>query len=224
LRIKKGKRSLKKSYPEWEGKIDYLPNGCNDTYLNSIAGEMPKKEQVVLSVGRLGSPDKNYGLFLESLKYMDLPEWKFKIVGPISEEFSARIENEMLENPDVFKNIEFTGPMTDRVKLYQEYSKASVFFLPSRFESFGIAFVEALFFGNVLVGHSRMAAFNDLTDNGKLGEYYNDNDPRSFAAGLKKAVEKSKESGIQNQIEEHARQNFYWSNLARRLSSRIRNE
>jgi len=220
----RGKKLAEKTYPEWAGKIDYLPNGCNDLYLNNRAEKQHKKEKIVLSVGRLGSSDKNYEIFLEALEFTELSGWKFRIIGPITEEFSARIEKERQKKPESFKNVEFTGSYTDRDKLYDEFSKASVFFLPSRFESFGIAFVEALFFGNVIVGHNEMAAFDDLSEQGRFGEYYEDSNPKSLAESLAKAARKSLIPDIQDQIKSHTSQNFYWSNLSRRLSSRIRNE
>jgi len=219
-----GKSLAERTYPDWKTKLVYMPNGCNDFFLKSIEPETPAKENVVLSVGRLGSSDKNYELFLRSLEHIHLPGWRFRIIGPMTDEFSARLEKCKKENPKLFENVEFTGAIRDREKLYGEYSRARVFFLPSKFESFGIAFVEALYFGNVIVGHNGMAAFDDLSDQGKYGEYYEDNKPESLATSLETATKKSMIKGIEEQIKEHTRQNFYWSSLARRLSSRIRNE
>jgi len=219
-----GKSMAEKTYPEWKSKLEYLPNGCNDVYLDSIDFNTSEKENVVLSVGRLGSADKNYDLFLRALEHIHLPGWKFRIIGPLSDEFSASMEKYKKQRPDLFENVEFTGVIRDREKLYREYSRARVFFLPSKFESFGIAFVEALYFGNVIVGHNGMAAFDDLSSKGKYGEYYEENNSESLAMSLERASENSMNKGIEEQIKAHTRQNFYWSSLARRLSSRIKNE
>ena len=219
-----GLKIAKDTYPYWKNKLHYLPNGCNDLYLESLEIDDSEKENIILSVGRLGSPDKNYKLVLDALEYLDMPDWKLRIIGPISENFSELIKDRREANPGLFERIEFVGEMTNREALYTEYQRASVFFLPSKFESFGIAFVEALYFGNILVGHSGMAAFNDLSVKGKYGEYYEKNNPESLATSLKSAAQKSAQPGIANEISQHTRENFYWSSLARRLSSHIQND
>lgn len=219
-----GLNIAQKTYPEWKGKLLYLPNGCNDLYLKSLEISDSEKENIILSVGRLGSPDKNYELFLRALEHINLPRWKFRIIGPLTDEFSASLEKYKKQSPELFENVEFTGAIRDREELYREYSKARVFFLPSKFESFGIAFVEALYFGNLVVGHSQMAAFDDLSAKGKYGEYFENNNPLSLAESLKLAAHRSGEPDIEKRIRQHTRENFYWSSLARRLSSHIQND
>jgi len=219
-----GLKIAQQTYPEWKDKLHYLPNGCNDLYLESLEINESEKENIILSVGRLGSPDKNYELLLDALEYIDIPDWKLRIIGPISDSFSELIKARREANPGLFQRVEFVGEMTNREALYKEYNRARVFFLPSKFESFGIAFAEALYFGNVVVGHTGMAAFNDLSANGKNGEYFENNNPESLAASLKSATQKSSKPGIENEIRQHTKKNFYWSSLARRLSSHIQND
>lgn len=220
----KGKEIAEQTYPEWKTKIEYLPNGCNDLYLRNLSLNGSDKENIILSVGRLGSRDKNYDLLLKTLPLIQIEGWKFRIVGPISEEFYQKISSFFTRFPEMRAKVEFVGAILDRDELYSEYSKSRIFFLPSRFESFGIAYVEALYFGNVILGHEGMAAFSDLSSAGKFGVFYKDNDPESLAKCLEQAIDKADEQGIQTEIKEHTRANFYWSNLARRLSSRIQYE
>jgi glycosyltransferase involved in cell wall biosynthesis len=219
-----GLNIAQKTHPEWKAKLLYLPNGCNDLYLESLEMNDSEKENIILSVGRLGSPDKNYELLLGALQYLDIPGWKLRIIGPISDDFAALIDHRKEAKPKLFEAVEFVGEMTNREALYHEYSRARVFFLPSKFESFGIAFVEALYFGNIVVGHSGMAAFDDLSAKGKFGEYFENNNPESLAESLKLGAHRSAEPGIEKRIRQHTRENFYWSSLARRLSSHIQND
>ena len=210
------------TYPEWKEKLIYLPNGCNDRFLENI--EDQKKENTILSVGRLGSPDKNYGLLLQSLKFLNLENWQLKIIGPITADFQAQIDDLQKANPDIFKRVQITGPIYNRELLYAEFARSKVFVLPSRFESFGIAFVEALYYGNVLVGHDNMSAYADLSNQGKYGAFYDDNDAVSLAEAIKSAQDMSQKEGLGQHIRRFAAENFYWSKLSRILSSRIRNE
>lgn len=221
---REGLAMAQKTYPQLRAKLFYLPNGCNDIYLEKEFQKPYIKENIILSVGRLGSPDKNYELLLAALPLLDLGNWKMRIAGPVSPEFEKKWLVVAKEYPVAAAKIEFLGAFTDRKKLYQEYARAKVFFLPSRFESFGIAFVEALYFGCVLVGHEGMSAYKDLSANGEFGVYFEDNDPESLAKALHTAIRKSEEKGLQERIENHAAENFYWSTLAVKLDKRLRDE
>lgn len=212
-----------KTYLQLENKLFYLPNGCNDIYLKQTFTKPLEKENIILSVGRPGSSDKNYELLLAALPFLEIGDWKIRIAGPMTSEFEEKWLAAVKSYPEAASKIEFLGNFSDRDKLYTEYAKAKVFFLPSRVESFGIAFAEALYFGNVLVGHNGMSAYGDLSANGQCGVYFEDNDPESFAKSLSLAIEKSEDHGLQERIENHAALNFYWSTLAKRLDQKLRN-
>ncbi|MFT6997896.1 MAG: glycosyltransferase involved in cell wall biosynthesis [Cryomorphaceae bacterium] len=218
---RKGFELATKTYPELLQKLEYLPNGCNDIYLDKHFIEKPAKEKIVLSVGRLGSSDKNYELFLAALPLINLPEWKFAIVGPISPDFQFKIDEFFTLHPQWRGRITFTGGISDRKKLYDLYSKASVFFLPSRFESFGISFVEALYFGAFLVGHKGMYAYDDISANGEFGSYFEDNDPSSFAEAIEAAAQHSSNTDFAKKASEHGRKSFSWSKLTEKLIAKL---
>lgn len=211
-----------KTYPKLREKLFYLPNGCNDLYLKKQFPILPEKENVILSVGRMGSADKNYELLFRVLPFLEIGDWKIRIVGSITPEFEAKWQEAAEKYPGAASKVEFIGLFTDRKKLYEEYAKAKVFFLPSRVESFGIAFAEALYFGSVIVGHKGMSAYGDLSANGKYGVYYEDNDPKSLAEALNRAIAISEKPGTQKEIESHAAENFYWSSLVKKLGGRLK--
>ena len=217
-----GLKLAKSTYPKLKKKLFYLPNGCNDLYLKKHFPAPFKKENTILSVGRPGSSDKNYELLIGALPFLKLDYWIIKIAGDVSPEFQAKWKSAAEKYPEQTSKIEFLGHFTNRQKLYEEYASAKVFFLPSRVESFGIAFAEALYFGCVLVGHQGMSAYDDLTENGKFGIYFEDNDPESFAKSLSEAIDKSEQKDIQDKIQVHAAENFYWSTLATKLDKRFR--
>ncbi len=219
-----GLEAAQKTYPKLREKLFYLPNGCNDLYLKKQFPTLPEKENIILSVGRMGGADKNYELLLRALPFLEIGDWKIRIVGSITDEFEEKWLAVAKKYPEAASKIEFLGVFTDRKKLYDEYANAKVFFLPSRVESFGIAFAEALYFGTLLVGHEGMSAYRDLSANGKYGVFYQDNDAKSFAEALSKAVGMSEKSDICKEIENHTAKNFYWSSLALKLAKRLGNE
>ena len=210
------------AYPQWKGKLIYLPNGCNDYYLKQHFQPPFAKENIVLSVGQPGSEVKNYDLFLHALKHLKTPaNWRFRIVGPISDDFKARWEESRQKQPKWAARVEFTGQITDRLSLYEEFARAKVFFLPSHFESFGLVYTEALYFGCVLVGHKAMSAYDDLSLSGKYGTYFKSNQPESFARAIEAAIELSEVEGIEAEIRAHSEACFYYSKIAETLKSAL---
>ena len=209
------------TYPELSPMLEYLPNGCNDDYLGKHFSAPPVKEKIMLSVGRLGSSDKNYELLLAALPQLQLPDWEFAIVGPISDDFQLKIDEFFTSHPEWRDRISFMGAISDRKELYNLYSKASVFFLPSRFESFGISFVEALYFGACLVGHKRMYAYRDISKDGEYGCFFEDNDPTSFARAIEEAASKSLERNFAKKASEHGQNSFSWSKLIEKLIAKL---
>ncbi len=220
---RKGLAIARKTYPRLKNKLIYLPNGCNDLYLDKHFEQPFTKKNIILSVGRPGSPDKNYELVLAAISMVELDGWQMEIIGPMTEIFSAYWEVVQSKYPVITKKVKFLGEVVDRQKLYQKYSEAKVFFLPSHVESFGISYAEALYFGCILVGHSGMSAYDDLSANGKFGTYYRDNDPASFAKALKAACNKSGEPGMADEISAHSKQHFQWSGIVNNLKNRLEN-
>lgn len=209
------------TYPQLKEKLFYLPNGCNDLYLKKHFPGPFTKKNILLSVGRPGSADKNYELLLAALPFLKTSDWQIRIAGEVTPQFFEKWKEAAEKYPEAAAKISFLGHFTNRQKLYEEYASAKVFFLPSRVESFGIAYVEAMYFGNVIVGHKHMSAFDDLSANGKYGEYFDDNNPESFAKALQRAMEKSSNFEIQKEIQNHTEKNFYWSAIAKRLGEVI---
>lgn len=202
------------TYPQLEGKLMYLPNGANDRYIEECTRGI-SKEKLILSVGRPGSPDKNYELLIAALPHLNLPEeWRIEVVGPCTSEFEAAWRVAEARYPEAAARITFTGALSDRAEMYRKYARSAVFFLPSRVESFGIAYAEALINGNALAGHAGMYAYPDLCDGGTYGTFFSDNDPVSFAKALRDATEMRAAPGFAEKAREYAEENFAWSEIA----------
>lgn len=116
--------------------------------------EVAKKNQII-SVGDIGTFFKASDVVLESfanvVNTFDKNDWTLKMIGPVSEDFNDYIESFFNKNPNLKNSITFTGNISDKDELYKIYSESKIFCLPSRSESFGIVFVEALFYGDFLV-------------------------------------------------------------------------
>lgn len=133
----------KKITLEWNRKIEYIPNGCYQKNQNLIPYE--NKENIICTVGRIGTYQKGTEILLESFKmYSQQGDWKLRIIGEIDKGFLTWLQKFKEENEDIFEQITFTGKIIDRSQLEEEYAKAKIFCMPSRFESFGIVYLEAM--------------------------------------------------------------------------------
>ena len=98
--------------------------------------QLTRSEALVLAVGRL-SPEKGFDLLIEAWRkiHLQLPGWQLHIAGAGLEH--ASLTEQALDLPSV----KLLGWIPNAWPLYQQ---ASMFVLPSRYEGFPIALVEAL--------------------------------------------------------------------------------
>lgn len=75
--------------------------------------------------------------------------------------------------------------IVDKTKLLELLNDADLFVLPSRYECFGICFVEAMTFGIPCIGRNIMA-MPEIIDEGENGELVSGDDPEELAALIKK--------------------------------------
>ncbi len=215
---------MKNSYAgvETKGKTIYLPNGYDNLFIekNFKIKEFKEKENIILTVGRLGTKEKNTELLLESLKEIDLKDWKVILIGSETEELLKYKEKYFKENPELKEKIIFTGEIKDRKILYEYYNKSKVFVLPSKWESFGIVMVEAMAFGNYVITSNTCAA-NDITNYNNIGKIIEIDSKTELENSLKEVI-----NGKVNLEEKYIKtleyvKNFKYEELIKRLKERI---
>ncbi|MBR6485780.1 MAG: glycosyltransferase, partial [Lachnospiraceae bacterium] len=123
---------LKKLKIFYGDKVIYIPNGC---YREEAEDEPAAKEDVILTVGNLGTREKATDVLLEAyasyIKASPYSKWKLRLVGSIADEFGKYMDEYFKRYPDIREMVTFTGPISDKRKLDEEYRKAKVFTLPS---------------------------------------------------------------------------------------------
>ncbi|KHD38451.1 glycosyl transferase [Clostridium acetobutylicum] len=148
-------KKLKKILFKYKDKLLNVSNGLD--FDNPIFKEdinYKDKENVVITVGRIGSPEKSMNTLMEAFENIDKTiraNWKLVFIGPIEESFKNYITEFFSKCTDAKKYIEFKGPIYDRTLLFNEYKKAKIFCLTSEYESFGFSLIEAGAFGDVIV-------------------------------------------------------------------------
>lgn len=216
---------VKQQFPELKDKVFLMPNGinCQLTATNfPTRKNYHEKENIILSVGRIGARDKNYALLLEAFMQANLPQWKLILVGDVTPNFQKLVDSWMAHRPKLKDKIELTGKITDRKILYEYYNRSKIFCLSSPKESFGIAFIEAMYFGNYLVGTTGMSSFEYITNNLQHGEIVEPNDTKKLSKILEKVT--TNELLIENNLSTaHQRvlNYFCWDKVTEPLLKRI---
>ncbi|MDE5716411.1 MAG: glycosyltransferase family 4 protein [Lachnospiraceae bacterium] len=158
---------------KWLRPVEYIPNGVYyPLYPEAADIQFADKENIILTVGRLGTAQKNSMMLLYAyaLAFPALKEpWKLVMAGSVTPSFQADYDNFCKEFPPLAPHIHLTGNITDKQTLYQYYKKAKIFALSSRAEGGSPnVFSEAAIFGCTVIT-TDVDASPDMTDNGRLG-------------------------------------------------------
>ena len=207
----------------WISNIKYIPNGFYD-YDDKTLVNYEEKENIICTVGRIGTYQKATNILLEGFKLAEdkIGNWKLKIIGPIESDFRNYIDEFYINNPNLKDKIIFTGPIYDRNKLNEEYKKSKIFCLTSRFESFGLVFLEAMKNGCYLIT-SDIESSLDVTDNKKYGNIFPIDDVKELANCLVTACnnENSLYENCKN-IQEYVYKKFYWPVICKKVNNLLK--
>lgn len=206
--------------PLYKNRIQYLPNGFwRDEQIPTDLENV--KENIILTVGRLGTNQKNTELLLNS--FADITpsarkDWKLLLVGSYTQEILEKANEIIAADSSLNKSIIFTGNIDDKKQLNQYYSKAAIFCLPSRWESFGIVLIEAIHHGCFPIVTDCCDAFYDMLDDGKYGDIVPNENRGALTVALRKAMKNKAytvEHGIQGK--RYADQYFDWEQIIKKL-------
>lgn len=165
-------RSVQKFLNEkWPWKIEYIPNGWYDFSHSQKELVFENKKNRILTVGRLGSPEKATEMLLEAFaKIADkVPDWELRLVGSIETPFQAYIEAYFKLFPHLDKRVQFVGLITDRVRLFQEYQDAKIFALSSSREGGTPNVISDALYAGCVTAVTKIDAHEDATDCGRCG-------------------------------------------------------
>jgi glycosyltransferase involved in cell wall biosynthesis len=223
-----GEKLVQQKFPQIAGKIMYLPVGVNDLYLidnfkNDIKS-FDQKENIFLTVGRIGEKIKNNEMMLRALSQINLKDWKMVFVGAINPEFQVFYNEWIKSFPDLKEKLIFIGEIKDRKVLYEWYNKSKVFCMTSWNESFCHSIGEALYFGNYIIGTKGIVSMYDLTDNEKYGITLNVDDDSAMAKKMQELIDNPNFlSNVFSNIVSYANQEFVWSKIVDKIYKRIEN-
>lgn len=175
---------------QWKDKLILLKNGFDEDLIEDFGisvNSYSNKDNIFLTVGRLGTVEKNTELILDAISELELGDWKFYLVGPIEKEFKDKIEMFFLLHPEKRDTVIFTGPIYEKRELWEIFNKAKVFVLSSRWESSGLVFNEAKRFRNFIVS-TQVGSYFDISCNGKYGCHFQQESSRELQKKLKDII------------------------------------
>lgn len=210
---------------EQSKKLLIIPNGIDFEGTNKYNSlNFKDKENIILHVGRIGSPEKATDILLnavKNIKDIESSGWKVNIVGPIEENFKEYIIEFFEKNAYLKGVVEFKGAVYDREQLFEEYKKARIFCLSSNYESFGIALIEAASFGDVIVS-TDVGIAKELVK-GNNGIIVDVQDEDMFSKGIEKLMYCDDLYELSALTEKICREKYDWNNIVEVLHQTILN-
>lgn len=204
---------------QWPLKIEYIPNGFYD-YGRRENVSFEEKENIICTAGSIGSHKKRHDILIEAfgLAYPHITNWKLKLIGSIDPQFHSYLSKYFEKYPHLREQIIFTGKITDRNQLENEYKKAKIFCLSSISEGFPLVFTESARNGCFIISTNVFAA-RDVTDNKKFGDIVEINNIQQLADSLIHHCNNENRlfEGCKG-IQDHMYKNFYWVDICGKIN------
>ncbi|MCB9017015.1 MAG: glycosyltransferase [Prevotellaceae bacterium] len=204
-------------------KLIKIPNGIDDLLIKNSGlsiNKFQERDNVILTVGRIGSKEKNNEMLLDAIiKIKELKDWTVMFVGPVTPSFSEKVKEVKKQHPELSDKIILKGAIYDRIELFRIYNKSKVFCMTSDYESFGLVYVEALYFGNYILSTKVPALIDFTRKDEEIGKCITDS--TCLSKELSSIInEENKIDNSFNKRVNHAL-DFSWSNLCKQLDIAI---
>lgn len=195
-------------------RIELIPNGITKS---NNKGRV-KRSDIFITVGRIGSPEKNHDILLEAFsRICDRCDWNLMFVGKIEDDFKDRIKDFYDKNQTLRDRVTFVGEVCDRNELFKLYKSAKVFLLPSKFENFSLACVEALECGCYLILSDQVTPNKDFTNNGEFGIVIPVDNVDALVEGMLSVTEMHFDEAFSDEIIAYTDERFLWDNICDKL-------
>lgn len=209
----------------FKNRLGYLPNGVSTLDVDVSAIDSIQKENIVITVGRLGEHVKNNELLLDAIKLLPndiVKKWKFMFIGPSTEAFIQTVKNFKERYPEKADSIIMTGNITDRMQLYTYCRQAKIICMTSRYESTCLVTLEAMYFGAypVITDYSEFTI--DTTDGGKYGTVVELENVIDLVKALVKMMSDKDLVSKGKKCQEYARKTFGYDELSSKLNSLLK--
>ena len=188
-------------------KCYIIPNGIDDFWFeNAFSGKkiIDKKEIKLIYAGRIDK-NKNIPMTQRAIEILEKRGYRISltVIGK-TEDQKEYLKIYSKQNTTCLRPL-------PKEKLISEYRKANIFVMPSKTESFGLVYVEALSQGLPVI-YSRGQGFDKQFPEGKVGYSVDSRNPYDIANGIKRVID-NYEKITGNCIE--CASKFNWNDICR---------
>ena len=184
----------------WKNNLVLMPNGFDEeSFICSGIKEKAflEKENIMITVGRLGTQQKNTEMFLKALENVDLGDWKIYLIGPLEESFEKQLREFYFDNPQKINSVIFLGTIYDKKLLWEYYNRSKVFVLTSRWEGYPIVLTETRRFRNYILS-TMVSGITDIMENLKYGIIIEQESVTSLASAIHQIVSRDLNIDVYN--------------------------
>lgn len=209
-------------YKFFSRRIITVYNGySSDLASSGNVNEFNAKENIILTVGRLGTFQKGTEILLEAFrKGANTNNYELHLAGSIEPEFTNIIKNYFEGSPALQSRVFFHGDL-NRSDLFSLYNRSKIFCMPSRFEGMAIVFAEAMYFRNAILTTSFVAPSGIIRDKG-LGVVTENADATQLAEQLERLInDETLLRRYADNANKFANQEFNWSIIVARVEEEI---
>lgn len=216
-----GVEIVSRRYPMMRNKLIEVTNGIEVANLvQDRQSIVDSKEDLIITVGRIGSYQKNNELFLGALAKADLKHWKVAIIGPYTLDFKILFDKFLKQNPVLQGRIDLVGNVSDKDSLMSWYRRAKILVITSRWEGFPLVFSEAQCHGNYIIS-TNVSSVAEITNNLQYGRIVV-GDVNAISSVITDVIENGICSkSMASEIIMYAREKYDWKKALQNLHKRI---
>lgn len=172
-------------------KLLMMPNGFDEELIDQLGIHVKsyeEKECIMLTIGRLGTYQKNTSMLLRALESVNMKNWKCYLIGAVEPMFQKEIDAFYLNHPDKKETVIFTGPIPDKKELWEYYNRSKLFLMTSNFESGPLVLIEAKRFGNFILS-TEVGVAADVIEKNKYGNLIDIDDDKALCTKIQNIID-----------------------------------
>lgn len=143
-------------------KVIVIPNAVTD-FKDVCIQNKYHRENIIAAVGRV-TKEKNHIQLIKAFELiaMQYPDWRVEIWGSTEGAYAKKLINYVEQNVILGDKVKFCGITND---IDSALKRASIFVMPSLFEGFSLALIEAMSHGLPVIGRASCSGINGLIKN-----------------------------------------------------------
>lgn len=145
-----------------QAKVVVIPNAVTEFKYTKAKNKL-YKSNIIVAIGRV-SKEKNHIQLIKAFERIarNYPNWKVEIWGSIEGDYANKLINDVEKNPVLKDKVKFCGITND---IDSVLNRAAIFVMPSLFEGFSLALLEAMSHGLPVIGRASCFGNNSLIKN-----------------------------------------------------------